>query len=341
MAEFSIVDESRWNTKDEIDQRGPAEGYLFPEKQFYREEVWDIFTEHCPVPLTDAHVLLLPAKEGAEIGVALAHGFREDHIHAVDENKAILATAKWRAQYPGVNIYGNRLPRALERIKEEGIQLSAVSFDFCNKFSWKLVQELREMGKHSEAFHDKCVFAITCFKGREKADVFALLSLLEHDSRVDVAGDVLFTELDRAYQRLRLAEYRSNQTMQYGIFRTATHSFMERHHDHVEQMWWDTLDPFIEKTQELDEFRLDHLHDYWGKMLTPEHRKRYKKRGEEFYRRGYALEAEIEVVKQRCFDALSPMDKYQNIPMGYKGFHGHSVVRWYPKSLTQGVGHLR
>lgn len=85
-------------------RRAPKDGYDFGNKRQYRRDVWRFFQKHCPVPRAHAQALLMPSAEGDEIEVALNNGFREENLHVVDANPAIVATLKRR--YRKISTYG-------------------------------------------------------------------------------------------------------------------------------------------------------------------------------------------------------------------------------------------
>jgi hypothetical protein len=187
-------------------RKAPKGGYDFSRKRDYRRKVWASFREALKKPrlyasadgtvtkksvvLADAHALLMPSLEGDEIDVALNAGFREQNLHVVDMNPAIVATLK--RSYPKINTYGCEVGRAVERIADAGFALSCANLDFCNQISAKFVQELfRVVGAGvygfrreerviaegektwkydtagDKAFRDPFIVAVSCLRGRE------------------------------------------------------------------------------------------------------------------------------------------------------------------------------
>ncbi len=158
--------------------RGPALGYASDEKQKYRQEVWGAIANKIMDVLDRderAHVLMLPSKGGEEIEVAISHGIPEDRIIAVDENPALLASAKWRKSRPLVKCYGSSLSRAAERIKNDGIVLAAANLDLCNNFSEDLVSEISGFFDNCYRFYQFC-FSVTVMKGRENKATSLMLN---------------------------------------------------------------------------------------------------------------------------------------------------------------------
>lgn len=155
-------------------RRAPKGGYSFAEKEAYRRHVWAVLRAACPVPVPVAHALLMPSLEGAEIDVALAHGFREENIHIVDRNPAIVATLKRR--YPLVNTYGVEVERACERIARDGRTVHAANFDLTSCVGYRLWSTMTDVSS-SGVLHSRAAWSVTLLRGREtcKLDYLARL----------------------------------------------------------------------------------------------------------------------------------------------------------------------
>lgn len=127
-------------------RRGPSGGYDFGLKRDYRRKVWATFRDQLKrefIPIPSSHALLMPSLEGDEIETALNAGFKEQHLHIVDKEPAIVATLKRR--YPRINTYGVTASRAMERLAQAGIRLRCANFDFCYQVSEPFAQELRRI----------------------------------------------------------------------------------------------------------------------------------------------------------------------------------------------------
>ncbi len=145
-------------------RRGPEEGYQFGRKKQYRRHLWGAIAEHCRVPLEKAQVALMPSLEGAEIDEALKRGVRQENLHIIDMNPAIVATLKRR--YPRVNSYGVIFWKAMERIKEKGITLDVVNADLCGPVTtapWFMSRDAIV-----DVIGDGSVVAMTALRGRER-----------------------------------------------------------------------------------------------------------------------------------------------------------------------------
>lgn len=106
----------------------PVSGYDHGVKRQYRRIIWKFFAENCPVPRAYAQCLLLPGPSDAEIEVALSKGFREQNLHIVDRNPAIIA---WRARrFPRAQTYGVSVLRAIQERIPEGT-LHCINLDLC------------------------------------------------------------------------------------------------------------------------------------------------------------------------------------------------------------------
>lgn len=153
--------------------------FLSEAKHEYRIAVWDTIVTRLQCPEM-SHALILPADNGAEIPIMLRRGFRADHIHAVDQSAAMLASLKrnpgsWRNRYPEVNIYGNSLARACERMRDDGIELDVANFDLCGNLSDPVYNEVRQ-AVSSGVLAQYAILALTMLKGREPATTVALLN---------------------------------------------------------------------------------------------------------------------------------------------------------------------
>jgi hypothetical protein len=127
-------------------RRAPRGGYDFARKRDYRRKVWATFRDTLKrqgVAVATAHALLMPSLEGDEIEVAIDAGFREAHLHVVDNEPAIVATLKRR--YPKINTYGVEAHRAFERLAKDGVTLRCANLDFCGTFSGPFVRELSQI----------------------------------------------------------------------------------------------------------------------------------------------------------------------------------------------------
>lgn len=121
----------------------PKGGYDFSKKRDYRRKVWATFRDRIKESgnsVARSHALLMPSLEGDEIEVALNAGFREENLHIVDWEPAIVATLKRR--YPKIHTYGVSVTRAFKRLAAEGIRLTCANLDFCGPISRPFAHEL-------------------------------------------------------------------------------------------------------------------------------------------------------------------------------------------------------
>lgn len=167
-----------------VDYRGPISGYSSDAKQNYRFKVWSAIApriKHHFESRSRSHVLLMPSVGGEEIEVAISCGIPEDRIIAVDENPALIASAKWRKTRPLVKCYGSSLSRAAERIAKDGHVLSAANLDLCNNFSEDLVSEVAGFFSSATRFDEFC-FSVTVMKGRENKATNLMLNYIFKNS---------------------------------------------------------------------------------------------------------------------------------------------------------------
>ncbi len=148
-------------------RRAPADGYDKGPKRQYRRDVWKHLADGRGLR-SERHALLMPSLEGDEVEVALSKGFREDHLHVVDSNPAIVATL--RRRFPLINTYGVTAARACERIAAKGVRLGAANFDFTGCVSVALRAECRAIAR-SGALGSFCRVAFTFLRARERAGV--------------------------------------------------------------------------------------------------------------------------------------------------------------------------
>lgn len=196
---------------EKVKRKAPKQGYNFPEKQEYRDQVWGTLLDG--VNAAAATVLILPSTEGAEIPLLLALGVQEEHIIAVDESAALIATAPWRKAHPKVRCYGNELGRACERMAKDGLRVDIANLDLCSPIASPLIATLRSTFSSGALARDAKV-ALTMLKGREDAELMMLY-------REDGAEDRLEYAFKKAkpgeFSRIASGEYKSStQVMQWG-----------------------------------------------------------------------------------------------------------------------------
>jgi hypothetical protein len=143
---------------------GPATGYNGGRKRHYRRDVWATFRRALPIPRAAAHALLMPSSEGDEVNVAIANGFRESHLHLVDDNPAIAAHLKRR--FRRATCHGVNVVAAAERLARQGERLDVANLDLCGCTDGveRIVREFIE----TDVMSDQSVIAVTLLRGRER-----------------------------------------------------------------------------------------------------------------------------------------------------------------------------
>lgn len=151
-----------------MDRSAPKGGYnAHGQKREYRRQVWgSIRASLGDARMRDAAIALLPSCEGDEIRVAIRSGVREQNVHAIDRNAALLASAPWRKTWPLVKVYGNEIVRAAERIAASGVRLSAANLDLCGCASRTLRGYLSRFTQ-TGVLAEYATLAITILRGRE------------------------------------------------------------------------------------------------------------------------------------------------------------------------------
>ncbi len=159
----------------------PTGGYDFGNKRQYRRTVWSQFRKFCGGQVAEKHALLMPSSEGDEIEVALANGFRQEHLHIVDENPAIVATLK-RTRFSRIHTYGVTTARAIDRIRKEGIALTCANFDFTGPILTGAQERVIHASTLPEAFAPRNVLAITCLRGRDDPTMLGMAQAMYRES---------------------------------------------------------------------------------------------------------------------------------------------------------------
>jgi hypothetical protein len=147
-----------------VSRQAPANGYDFGQKRQYRRTIWRHFANYFHGDRSDKQLLLMPSKEGDEIEVAKCVGFREENMHVVDKNPAIVASLTRR--YPKITTYGVTVVNAVVRARRQGVRFHAVNLDLCTNLSNELVETVNVLGR-SDVLHHGALVAVTCLRGRE------------------------------------------------------------------------------------------------------------------------------------------------------------------------------
>jgi len=148
--------------------RAPISGYDHPEKQKYRNSVWEKLSTAALEAIAEdekAVVVILPSMEGLEIKTAMDYGVPEDRIVCVDSSPAKIATSKWRKEHPSCKFFGCMLSVAASKMSKEGLRPCVVNMDFCTNFSAQLLSEASSfLSEHRRSLRR---WSITIAKGRE------------------------------------------------------------------------------------------------------------------------------------------------------------------------------
>jgi hypothetical protein len=203
--------------------RQPKQGYLTDTKNSYRNIVYENFFNLFKGKVGDKKLLFLPANHDEEIKVALKVGFKEENMYAVDDNPAMLATVKWRKDYPKINVIGARLGRAFERLKEKGIKIDAANLDLCTNLQLWMFEDLSYFVEN--VMSEECALGITLLKGRESSSEIALAKLISKTQtgaadRIKICYDYIMKTTEKSLMgKLWInEEYKSgNQIMVFGV----------------------------------------------------------------------------------------------------------------------------
>lgn len=160
-----------------LQRHAPRGGYDSHVKDDYRVGVWSAFRDGCVHPPGRAQALLMPSIEGTEIAVALAHGFREEHLHVVDRNPRIAEAL--HVAFPKIRIYPMPLIEAIREMCGCGVRLDVANFDLCGPVGQELLTTLRYTAA-SGVLTDG-LLAITVLRGRDHSWALQNVRNLEHD----------------------------------------------------------------------------------------------------------------------------------------------------------------
>lgn len=142
----------------------PESGYDFPSKRAYRRNIWATFKRQFGGQVAGRQMALMPSIEGDEIEVALSKGFREENLHVIDFNPAIVASLKRR--YPRLHTYGVPVRRAIIRMAEAGTRLDGFNLDLCSNLSREVRATLFVLS-FSRIMTNESVVAVSLLRGRE------------------------------------------------------------------------------------------------------------------------------------------------------------------------------
>jgi hypothetical protein len=159
----------------ELQRKAPKGGYGFEAKALYRQAVWSVLSRGKPVP-PRKRVLLMPSREGLEVGVAESFGIQRAHIYPVDANPAIIAHLT--RDFPGMaripGAHGVPLHVACKRLAAAGIRLHAANFDLTGQANKRLFTDLR-IAVATELFAPHARVAVTMLRGRETSHINTLM----------------------------------------------------------------------------------------------------------------------------------------------------------------------
>lgn len=259
-----------------LKNRGPKSGYIFEEKTRYRDDVWRSISEARDNDMENKTVLIFPSNHDEEIKVVLGKGVKEENIYACDESAALLATAKWRKEYPKINILGVSLTRAIEKLHSAKIRIDVANFDFCSNLCESIFIDIATFIKYVAS--DSFCFGVTILKGREPALETLLAKMLFTDikgsaDRVKILAHFVANKCDIKIKEIVKSEYKSGaQYMSYGVYKTVN----------TEKVKADVLMVFnkneqlIKETMALDDAFHDQQYKQWA-LKKQEKEAGYKK----------------------------------------------------------------
>ena len=224
------------------DVRSPRLGYDNPEKQKYRECVWEHLLTGWDVAKHDSrsHVMIMPSKEGCEIEYILKLGIPEDRIIAIDKSAAVIATSKWRKRFPSVKFFAVSVGEAAKKIRAKGYVLAAANLDYCTNFSLDFVDQTKSFINSAPKF-SSFRFAVTVAKGREGAALTLMLKRFakgHSDKFKEPRLSAMFALTDiTGYGLCKEGMYTSGRNpMAWGVFKLLKCEIDEMKNAHVSEL---------------------------------------------------------------------------------------------------------
>lgn len=206
----------------------PEGGYVGGSKNQYRRNVWAAFKRNVTAPAL-CNTLLMPSIEGKEIEIAMAAGFRQERMHVVDNNPAIVATLKRR--YPKITTYGVDLVTAAARMVKAGVRIHCANFDLCGtaQSNGSTVEAVRATGLLPFG-----LWSVSFARGREgniadveyAADVFVEQARqvgMDGISGISVIHDYSRRDLGRTTMAIGITGYQRTVRIAHGRYRTKAH----------------------------------------------------------------------------------------------------------------------
>ena len=151
-----------------LDVSAPKVGYATDAKQKYREDVWSCLLPAWHEAKADdrAHVLIMPSREGLEIDYLVSMGVPQDRIIAIDRSAAVIATSRWRKEFPKVKFFSTQVGDAYKKINAKGYVVACANLDYCTNFSTDFVEQTKSFISNVARFNF-FRFGVTVAKGRE------------------------------------------------------------------------------------------------------------------------------------------------------------------------------
>jgi len=320
--------------KYDVKVREPRTGYDTKHKQKYRENLYKHIKESVHGDIQHKKLLFMPSNTDGEIKQALSIGIREENMWACDDNPAMLATAKWRKQYPRINILGSKLSRAIERLKEKNIKIDIVNLDLCTNLSQWMFDDVTNLIKFLTG--DEILFAITLLKGRESSAEATLAKMLFKDmlgaaDRISIVFNYIFTQI-RIYGKLLLnTEYSSSkQKMCYGLMHFIHTDVVK---NEIIQIY-KVLHPYVRATLQLDSMfyvvkryvRCPHTLPIKLKELKPKEERKLRSLILEQYWK------QVEIVRKK-YKNITENNYYHTCYRGYKDSAQHILIGYWHAAI--------
>lgn len=159
-----------------LDISAPENGYTTDAKQKYREAVWSCLLPAWHEAKSDdrAHLLIMPSREGLEIDYLVLMGVPQERIIAIDKSAAVIATSRWRKEFPQVKFFSTEVGDAYKKINAKGYVIACANLDYCTNFSTDFVEQTKNFISNVARFNF-FRFGVTVAKGREGSALTLML----------------------------------------------------------------------------------------------------------------------------------------------------------------------
>lgn len=159
----------------------PDAGYNTSKKRHYRRRAWVYFKDNkdalgkmkregfCMFGIKGFErlggVMFMPSKSDAEIKLALSKRFKQDELHIVDHNPAIVAVHN--RQYRDIHTYGCDIFDAIQRAHDDGFHLMGFHLDMMCGADQSFIENIYHAAA-KRLFSNGALLIVNMLRGRER-----------------------------------------------------------------------------------------------------------------------------------------------------------------------------